>query len=149
MLTLNQQHAEAQLEMLVSHLAALGSLPADEAVARFVRATIELHLDEPELHVHLVTQILAHGLVTMRELNARAQLLVQTFLEQVRDEIVVEDLETASYLLVSTVEAAIHGTILDGTMRLQDPAFERELIAMVCRYLGIAPARVAPAAATD
>jgi AcrR family transcriptional regulator len=142
-LTLNREHAEGQLEMLMSHLAGVASLPVDQAVARYVAATIRLHRQEPELHVHLVTQVLANGLVSMREINARAQMLVRGFLEDVRDQLIVEDLDTAAYLLVSTVEAAVHATILDGTMRLEDPVFERELVALVCRYLGVAPSGIA------
>ena len=49
----------------------------------------------------------------------------------------MQDLDTATLLVVTSVEAAIHSAILEDPTRLEDPAFEQELVALCCRYLGV------------
>ncbi len=136
-IALAHHHGEAQLAQLVVDLIELQHLPIAQAIPRYVEANIKVHLEAPELHVHLTSQVLAHGLQSIQELQGKARVLVRGYLEAHRHELVVQDLDIAAWLLVSTVEAAIHGAILDDTVRLEDPAFAREVSAMVCRYLGV------------
>ncbi len=112
-------------------------LPIQEAITRFVDASLASHRDDPELHVHLTASVLAHGLSSIHELHGVARPLVRQYLEQFRDQLAVENLDTATFLLVTTVEAAIHGAILEDPARLEDPVFEQELVSLVCRYLGV------------
>ncbi|HHO54652.1 MAG TPA: TetR/AcrR family transcriptional regulator [Deltaproteobacteria bacterium] len=143
-LTLAREHGEAQLQLLSEALEKVQDLPIQEAIACFVDATLASHRSDPELHVHLTASVLAHGLSSIHELHGVARPLVRQYLEQFRDQLAVTDLDTATFLLVTTVESAIHGAILESPERLEDPVFERELVALVCRYLGVeAPVAVA------
>ena len=47
----------------------------------------------------------------------------------------VTDLDAASWMCVTTVEAAVHAAVLDKSGRLDDPAIERELCDLLLRYL--------------
>lgn len=135
-MALAAEHADEQIGALAAALRTLGDAPVHVAVATFVQAMIDAHRQEPELHVAMVQQVLHVGLKPMIAIQGRARDMVRTWLVVHRDQILPTDLDAASYLLVTTVEAVIHSAILDDPRRLDDPSLQRELVAMLLRYLG-------------
>ncbi|MEN0066084.1 MAG: TetR/AcrR family transcriptional regulator [Myxococcota bacterium] len=143
-LTLARERNEEQVRFLAEQLDEVGAQPIENAIAQYVAASLAAHRQNPELHVHLTASVLAHGLASINELHGLSRPLVRKYLERFADQLAVDDLETAAFLLVTSIEAAIHGAILQDPKRLDDRNFERELVAMACRYLGVTPPELAP-----
>jgi hypothetical protein len=62
--------------------------------------------------------------------------LVKGWLGLHRDRLAPLDLDSAAWLCVTTVDAVVHAAVLERDFRrLADPAIERELCAMLLRYL--------------
>ena len=53
-----------------------------------------------------------------------------------KDELKIKDLKTASYLILTTVEAAVHDTMFHNSGK-NKKAVIRELTAMIVKYLFI------------
>lgn len=132
---LAREHAEAMLTLLSAHAGGIVALPPREAVAALVGALIAAHRQDPELHVALTRHLLADGPDAIRAVHDPARKLVRAWLEQHRDRIRPRDLDAAAFLLTTTTEAAIHAQILEDAGRLSDPAWERELVDLLLRYL--------------
>jgi AcrR family transcriptional regulator len=132
---LAQRHADDMLALLGEHAGSIAALSPREAVAGFVGAMIAAHRTEPRLHVALTQQLLADGPAALEAVHDPARGLVRAWLEQHRDAIRPRDLDTAAFLLTTTVEAAIHAQILEEPEKLSDPAWERELVDLLLRYL--------------
>ncbi len=132
--------AERHFADVLGRLAAVdvsGGRPLRDAVTGFVEAMVEAHALDAGVHRALSEQMLHLGLEPYLEHQRRAEGAVRMLLELKRDEIRVERLGIASWLLVTTVEGAVHRSLLDDPSRLEDPGFVEELVALVCRYLGV------------
>lgn len=58
-----------------------------------------------------------------------------TALEQHRNSIGVSDLKLAATMVVNTLEGTLHATLDHNAELIFDPAFEREMVAMILSYL--------------
>jgi AcrR family transcriptional regulator len=135
-LALAQQHAHKMVELLGRAAVELGQGPIEEAVAVFVRAMFAVHRVEPELHAALTQQVLHVGLGPFEEIHRTSVELVKAWLGLHRERLVPTDLDSAAWLCVTTVDAVVHAALLERDFRrLADPAIERELCAMLLRYL--------------
>jgi hypothetical protein len=105
---------------------------------------IEAHRIEPKLHRVLVEQIPRVGKMEyVDRVDEEAMALVRAYLEAHRDEIGVTDLDLASFIAVSCVEAMTHAAVLRRPELLSDPRFVDEVAALVIRYLS-PPAMLRP-----
>lgn len=59
-------------------------------------------------------------------------------LEQHRDSIGVSDLKLAATMVVNTLEGTLHATLDHNAELIFDPAFEREMVAVILSYLKFA-----------
>ena len=135
-LALAHRHAAQMMALFAATASALVDAPLEEAVPVFVRGMLDAHRVEPELHVALVHQLLHTGLASVDEIQLAARELVRAYLEVHRSALVVTDLDAAAWMCVTTVDAVVHAAVLDPRGgRLDDPAVERELCAMLLRYL--------------
>ena len=135
-LALSERHASEMMALFSETAARLAGAPLEAAVPAFVRGMLDAHRIEPQLHVALVHQLLASGLAGLDTIQQAAHDLVRGYLEIHRHALVVDDLDTAAWLCVTTVESVVHAAVLDPRGgRLEDPAVERELVAMLLRYL--------------
>ena len=135
-LALAQQHANRMLELLARSAAEVGTGPIEVAVPQFVRGMFAAHQVEPELHLALTQQVLHVGLGPFEEFQQAGVEMVKVWLSLHRDRLVPTDLDSAAWLCVTTVDAVVHGAVLERDFRrLADPAIERELCAMLLRYL--------------
>lgn len=134
---LAEAHAAEMLGLLATHAAGVAGKPPREAIAAFVDAMIAAHRGAPELHVALTHQILSQGPAALKAIQDPARVVVRAWLEQHKAEILPKDLDAAAFLLTTTVEAAIHGQIIDDPDKLSDPGWVDEVVALLVRYLGV------------
>lgn len=127
-----RQHAGRMLALLQSTAPSPdGSL--EDIVSGLVRAMFLAHRSEPELHQALTRHIFHVGLGPYADIQDAARGLVRLLLHRHRQRLVVTDLDAAAWMCVTTAEAAIHTALLEG--KVEDVAIERELCAMLARYL--------------
>ncbi|MBX3261746.1 MAG: TetR family transcriptional regulator [Labilithrix sp.] len=132
-----ERHVGAMMEVVRASLARVATSPLPEAARELVRVMIEAHRIEPKLHRVLAEQLPRVGRMDhVERVEAEALTLVRAYLEARRDEIGVDDLDLASFLAVSCVEAMTHAAVLRRPELLSEPRFVDEVAALVVRYLG-------------
>jgi AcrR family transcriptional regulator len=135
-LALSHRHSDQMIALFRHTALQFAGEPLEQAVPVFVRAMFEAHRVEPELHIALVHQLLHVGLEPIEEVQQIAVAAVRQYLELHRHRLIPTDLDTATWICVTTVEAVVHGALLaKDADRLNDPAVERELCAVLLRYL--------------
>jgi AcrR family transcriptional regulator len=134
-LALCMRHCEEMLALLAESGERLADVPLEVAVRSYVRAMLDAHAVDPELHRVLFTQVLHLGLELVDNMQRAARDIVRASLERRRDEILPEDLELASFVLVSAVEAVTHTAVLNRPGHLSSRALEDEICALILRYL--------------
>ena len=116
-------------ERLIALVRELNDLPLDEAIARCVRALIEIHLEDTGLH----NAISADGIGdTDRRLMHQ---LAAGWLESRRDDVRRPDRALAAAVALDAAESLIHGMALRDPERLADAAFAGEVTDLLVRYL--------------
>lgn len=138
---LAREHADQQLALLHRALeeAAARPRPVAELVHDYIRAMVELHQVDPELHRVLTEEVprISAGMEVIREVSERSAELVHLWLEANRKSFRPLDLEVATFMLVSTVESLAHGRLLDRPASLTGERLVEELTQLVLRYLGV------------
>lgn len=125
------------------------SAPLAEVVRAAIEHNVRLHLVNPALH-----QKLSDEVPSLRHLDWKTAFVermlkrVRQVLDACRDEIVVEDLDLAVYILTHTVEALIHNSVAERPDDLKSGKLADEVTRMLVAYLtGKAPKKVLKAAA--
>lgn len=107
------RHHDELMEVARGTLAEVVALPMEQAVRRLVAVAIEAHRVDPKLHRVLAEQIPRTGRLKNMELfNRENYAMFRSYLERHRDEIRSVDLELASFVCVTTVEALTHRAVL-------------------------------------
>lgn len=134
-----EQHSQEQIARLGALMGGGQSLGPADMVRRYVGASIAVHKDDPVLHLAVTAARFTRGMGPAMEDHEVARKIVVSILHLhlQRGTVDVPDPEQAAWLLVTTVEAAIHMALFQDAAQLDDPRFERELVRMVLRYLGI------------
>ena len=135
MLALVERHSNQMLTLLAESSVALASAPLEVAIRTYVRAMLDAHAVDPDLHRVLVTQVMHLGLDCINEMQAKARTIVSAYLANHRDEIVVDNLDMAAFMLVSAVEAITHRAVLEDPEALKSKGLEDEICNLVVRYL--------------
>ncbi|MES2642264.1 MAG: TetR/AcrR family transcriptional regulator [Myxococcota bacterium] len=130
-----RRHADEMMMLLLAHAGPLVDASPREAVPVFIDAMAAAHAVAPRLHLALVREMLADGGELLAEVQDPGRALVLAWLTRHRDVIRPRDLPAAAFLLTHTVEAAIHGQLLDDPSRLKDTAWRSELVDLMLRYL--------------
>lgn len=134
--TLADRHMQAMLEQLGAMAVELADASLEDAVRAYVRAMLEVHAVDPALHRVLTEQLPAlTGFDRLRELGAKAEAIVRSYLELHRHRLRPVDLDAATFLLVTSIEAITHAAVLDRPEALRDQKFADEVCALVLRYL--------------
>ncbi len=134
-LALVERHCEGMIDLLDRSATSMADAPLHVAVRTYVKAMLAAHAVDPALHQVLMTQVLHLGMDYVQQLESRARRIVKAYLELKRDEILVNDLEVASFVLVASVEATAHRAVFERPHALTSQAFEDEICALVLRYL--------------
>lgn len=107
------RHNREMLELLRGAMATVATLRVGEAVRLLVAAMIEAHRVDPELHRIFDEQVPRMGqLAGIEAIEQETFALVRAFFEARRDEITVRDLDTATYICVTSVETLTHDFVI-------------------------------------
>lgn len=138
---LAEQHAAEGVAVLMREVeAAAGQARSlEDTVRHYIRAMVALHADDPKLHRVLVEQVprLKGGLAVVHSASERSATLVRDWLEAERAHFREVDLDVATYLLVTSVEAVAHLQVLERPKQLDPEVLVDELSELVLGYLGV------------
>ena len=133
------RHNEEIMQVVRAALTEVADLPIDKAVRRLVTVAIEAHHIDPKLHRVLAEQIPRTGqLADVEAFNREVHTLVRAYLESRRKEMRKIDLDTATFICVSAIEAVAHNTVLNQAEMLSDKMVRTlvdETTRMVVGYL--------------
>ena len=118
-----EHHQEAIIQTFRGDLGEILRQPVDKAVRRLIAAAVKAHRVDPKLHRVVAEQIPRVGkLETLGTFNRENYALFRSYLETHRDEVRVADLDMASFVCVTTIEALTHNAVLHRTDMLSDTA---------------------------
>jgi AcrR family transcriptional regulator len=134
-----EQHIEEMNSEILNELTRVAQLPMAQAVRGVIELTIKAHAVNPELHKILTEQVPRVGrLARLIEADNISRRMVAGILAARKDELAIVDVDTAAFLLCTSIEAIVHRAALLAPERLRDQRLIDESVAMVTRYLGIA-----------
>jgi AcrR family transcriptional regulator len=139
------RHNREMLQLLRDALKQVASLDLASAMRELVRATVDAHLVDPALHRIFAEQVPRMGqLAKIEALQRETFLLVRTYLEERRNEISVVDLDSATSICVTTVEALTHEFVINKSDVLDGDRdrFIEEVTRLIMGYLQ--PGRLPP-----
>ena len=113
------------MQTVRSELAGVLHQPVEKAVRKLIAVAFKAHRVDPKLHRVLAEQIPRVGkLDKLESFNAENYTLFRTYLESHRDELLVDDIELASFVCVTSIEALTHNAVLHYSKMLSDEAME-------------------------
>ena len=121
-----ERHQQEIMQTVRGELAEVLAEPVEKAMRMLVAIAVKAHRVDPKLHRVLAEQIPRVGKAEKLELfNRENYALFRTYLERHRDEIRVDDLDLASFVCVTSIEALTHNAVLHYSKMLSDEAMER------------------------
>jgi AcrR family transcriptional regulator len=146
------RHNQETMRTVRGELAEAMGLPVEKAIRKLVAVSVKAHRINPKLHRVLAEQIPRVGKLENVETFSRENFaLFRSYLENHRDEIRVDDLELASFVCVTSIEALTHNAVLHHAKTLLGDATESLIDAgarLVVGYLkGVATTSPAPSPA--
>lgn len=119
------RHNEEIMRTVRGELAEAMSQPVEKAVRKLVAVAIKAHRVDPRLHRVVAEQIPRVGkLENVETFNRENFTLFRNYLENHRKELRVDDLELASFICVTSIEALTHNAVLHHSKALSDDAME-------------------------
>lgn len=117
------RHNQEIGEAVRGELAEVATLPLKHGVHKLVAVAVKAHRINPALHRVLAEQIPRVGKIEDVETFNRGNLaLFREYLEHHRDEIRAVDLDLASFVCVTTIEALTHNAVLHHAEALSEKA---------------------------
>jgi len=108
-----ERHQQEIMQAVPDELAEVLQLPVEKAVRKLVAVAVKAHRVDPRLHRVLAEQIPRVGkLEELETFNRENYALFRTYLEKHCDELRVDDLELASFVCVTSIEALTHHAVL-------------------------------------
>lgn len=132
------RHNRDMLRLVRESLEAVAALDLATAIRCLVGATLDAHLIDPALHRIFAEQVPRMGqLAEIGALQQETFQLVRAYLETRRAELSVRDLDSATGILVTTVEALTHELVIQRPRALRDDRdrFVDEVTRLVLAYL--------------
>jgi AcrR family transcriptional regulator len=136
--TLVARHNREMLQLLRDAVEKVASLDLATAMRELVQATVDAHLVDPALHRIFAEQVPRMGqLARIEALQRETFLLVRDYLQEHREEISIRDLDMATSICVTTVEALIHEYVIDrpAARESERDRFIGEVTRLVVGYL--------------
>jgi len=132
-----RRHREAMVRVLASHLDGLSeTTPVETAVRALVRAMLEAHGVNPQLHRVMIEQILRkEARAEVGDFEPRVEQLLATALHRYRDRLRIRNVDLAAFILVRMMLGVAHAAVVDHPERARDPRLADELGDIVLRYL--------------
>ena len=142
------RHNREILQLIRDALKKVASSDLPTAMRELIKAAVDAHLVDPALHRIFAEQVPRMGqLAKIEDLQREAFLLVRNHLEERRDEISIRDLDVATSICVTTVEALTHEFVINEPDALAGgrDRFIDEVTRLILGYL--MPAGTTPRAA--
>lgn len=140
---LAQEHANRAYALLVESVREASTQPRSmkETVTHYIRAMVNMHHVDPALHRVLSEQVprISSGVALVRDISQRSAELVRAWLEANQGKVRSVDLDIATFMLVTSVEAVTHMLVIERPPHLDQERLVNELSELVVRYLGIEP----------
>jgi AcrR family transcriptional regulator len=132
-----RRHREAMARVLASHLEGLSdATPIEAAVRELVRAMLEAHGVNPQLHRVMIEQVLRKDArAEVGDFEPQVEAMLAATLRRYRDRLRVRDVDLAAFILVRLMLGVAHSVIVDHPERARDPRLADELADVVLRYL--------------
>lgn len=145
------RHNRQMLELLRDALKEVASFDLATAIGELVRAAVDAHLVDSALHRIFAEQVPRLGqLAKIDALQQETFLMVRAYLEERRAEISVPDLDSATAICVTAVEALTHEFVINRPEALDGDRdrFIGEVTRLIVGYLrpadGATPRVAAP-----
>lgn len=134
-----ERHQREIMRTVRSELAGILSRPVEQAMRTLVAAAVKAHRVDPALHRVLAEEIPRTGkLAGLATFNRENHALFRSYLEAHRAELRVADLDLASFMCVTTIEALTHNAVLQRPAMLSDERIAtlvNEAARLVAGYL--------------
>jgi AcrR family transcriptional regulator len=119
------RHQQEILQTVRGELAEAMRLPLEKSVRKLVAVAVKAHRVDPRLHRVLAEQIPRVGkLENVGTFNRENYALFRNYLENYCDELRVRDLDLASFICVTAIEAVTHNAVLHQPKMMSDTAME-------------------------
>jgi AcrR family transcriptional regulator len=120
-----ERHQQEIMQTVRGELAEVLTEPVEKAVRKLIAVAVKAHRVDPKLHRVLAEQIPRVGkLEKLEAFNPENYILFRMYLESHRDELRVDDLELASFVCVTSIEALTHNAVLHHSKMLSGEAME-------------------------
>jgi AcrR family transcriptional regulator len=120
-----ERHNQKLMQTVRGELAEVVSQPLEQGVRKLIAVAVKAHRIDPRLHRVLAEQIPRVGkLENVETFNRENYALFRNYLESHRDEIRAVDLDLASFVCVTSIEALTHNAVLQHSRTLSDQAME-------------------------
>ncbi|WP_454618623.1 TetR/AcrR family transcriptional regulator [Bradyrhizobium cenepequi] len=120
-----ERHQQEIMQAVRGELAEILTQPVEKAMRKLVAVAVKAHRVDPKLHRVLAEQIPRVGKLEELETVSRENYtLFRTYLERHRDELGVDDLELASFVCVTSIEALTHNAVVHYSKILSDETME-------------------------
>lgn len=137
------RHNREILQLIREALKEVASSDLRTAMRALVKAAVDAHLVDSALHRIFADQVPRMGqLAKIGALQREAFLLMRGYLEERRNETSVQDLDSATFICVTTVEALTHEFVINKPDMLEEgrDRFIDEVTRLLMGYLMPAPA---------
>jgi AcrR family transcriptional regulator len=132
------RHSREMLQLLQDALKEVASHSVATALRTLVAAMVDAHQIDPELHRIFAEQVPRMGqLAEIRAIERGTFALIKDYFQERRTEITVADIDTATFICVTAVEALTHEFVIrqpDATSRERD-RFVDEVTKLIVGYL--------------
>jgi len=119
------RHQQDIMQAVQGELAEILAQPVEKAMRRLLAVAVKAHRVDPRLHRALAEQIPRVGkLEKLDSFRRENYALFRTYLESHRDELRVDDLELATFVCATTIEALTHNAVLHYSKVFSDEAME-------------------------
>jgi AcrR family transcriptional regulator len=133
---LSRRHVAEVLRLIFGEMEALLDTSIHVGARRLIRLMLQVHRKDPEFHAAIEA---SHpGLAARAQLaqvESQVMSVARAYLEHHRDELVVADLDRATFIVVTTVEALTHDACLKRPEWLDDEGFIDDVSRMILGYL--------------
>lgn len=120
-----ERHQQEIQQTIRDELAEAATQPLKQGVRKLVAVAAKAHRIDPKLHRVLAEQIPRVGkLEKVETFNRENYALFRCYLESRRSEIRAVDLDLASFVCVTSIEALTHNAVLHHSKTLSDEAME-------------------------
>jgi AcrR family transcriptional regulator len=133
---LSRRHVAQVLTLIFAEVDALAGTNLRVGARRLIQLMIDIHRQDPELHSAIEASHPRLGArAQLAQVKAQVMATALAYLESHRAELVVDDLDRASFVVVTTIEALTHEAAFCRPDLLERAALVDDLTRLVLGYL--------------